>query len=70
MSPLDEAVKRAGGMPELAARIGVVPTAISNWRMRGNIPAKHCPAIERETGVRCEDLQPNVDWAVLRNQTV
>lgn len=31
-------------------------------------PAEYCPAIERATDgrVRCEDLRPDVDWAVLR----
>lgn len=31
-------------------------------------PAEYCPAIERATGgqVLCEDLRPDVDWAVLR----
>lgn len=34
------------------------------------VPAERCPAIERATNgqVRCEDLRPDVDWAVLRCQ--
>jgi DNA-binding transcriptional regulator YdaS (Cro superfamily) len=42
---------------------------ISQWRNGIRpIPAERCPAIERATGgvVRCEDLRPDVDWAVLR----
>jgi DNA-binding transcriptional regulator YdaS (Cro superfamily) len=35
------------------------------------VPAAHCPSIERATkgAVRCEDLRPDVDWAVLRNSS-
>ena len=29
-------------------------------------PAEYCPAIERVTGVPCETLRPDIDWAVLR----
>ncbi len=36
------------------------------WKKRGNVPAEHCPAIERATGVRCEELRPDVAWSVLR----
>lgn len=40
------------------------------WKSRGNVPAEHCPAIERATGgkVRCEELRPDVAWEVLRLQ--
>lgn len=40
------------------------------WKARGNVPAEHCPAIERATAgaVRCEDLRPDVAWSVLRGQ--
>lgn len=58
-----------GGVARLAALLGVRPPTVSQWR-RGPrpIPAERCPAIERATGgaVRCEDLRPDVDWAVLR----
>lgn len=38
---------------------------------RQNVPAEHCPAIERETRrrgqvVSCEELRPDVPWCVLR----
>jgi DNA-binding transcriptional regulator YdaS (Cro superfamily) len=26
------------------------------------VPRDHCPAIEAETGVRCEELLPDVVW--------
>jgi len=67
-SPLEEAINRAGGVGALASRIGVAPSAPSMWKQRGRVPAEHCPSIERETGVRCERLRPDVAWEVLRMQ--
>lgn len=72
MSPheaLLEAVKRAGGTPAaLATRLGgkVQRQHVEYWLKRGRTPAEHCPSIERETGVRCEALEPSVAWGVLR----
>jgi DNA-binding transcriptional regulator YdaS (Cro superfamily) len=66
MLALEEAVKKAEGFGALAKRIGVAASAPSMWRKRGSVPAEHCPAIERETGVPCERLNPSVDWGVLR----
>ena len=68
VSPLEEAITAAGGVGALAARIGVAPSAPSMWKQRGRVPAEHCPSIERETGVRCERLRPDVAWDVLRMQ--
>lgn len=61
-----QAVLAAGTMKELARRIGVSQSAPANWASRGRVPAEHCPAIERETGIRCEVLRPDVPWGVLR----
>jgi len=69
MAALDEAIEKAGGVGALAARIVVAPSAPSMWKKRGSVPAEHCPAIERETGVACERLRPGVAWDVLRMQT-
>lgn len=55
----------------LASAIGAPPESISNWKRGARpVPAVHCPAIQRATGgaVRCEDLRPDIDWAVLREQ--
>lgn len=68
MKALDEAVATAGGVGQLATRIGVAQSLVSMWRKRGSVPAEHCPAIERETGVRCERLNQRVAWDVLRLQ--
>lgn len=60
-----------GGVNALAIAIGVAPSAPSMWKARGNVPAEHCPAIERETRARgkavtCEELRPDVPWRVVR----
>jgi DNA-binding transcriptional regulator YdaS (Cro superfamily) len=68
-TPLGRAIEAAGGVAGLASRIGVAASLPSMWKARGKIPAEHCPAIEKETGVRCEDLRPDVPWGILRGQT-
>ena len=66
MKALQEAIEKAGGVGALAALIGVATSAPSMWKKRESIPAEYCPAIERETGVRCERLRAGVAWDVLR----
>lgn len=67
MEALERAIEKAGGVSALASRIGVAASAPSMWKARRNVPAEHCPSIERETGVRCEELRPDVAWDILRN---
>jgi DNA-binding transcriptional regulator YdaS (Cro superfamily) len=67
-----------GGVGALAAVLDVAPSAPSMWKARGNVPAEHCPTIERATRVKatekgdpslvvtCEELRPDVAWSVLR----
>ena len=63
-----KAVEIAGSrLKKLAELVGVAGSTPGMWAFRKKIPAEHCPAIERETGVRCEDLRPDVPWEVLRN---
>lgn len=68
MSAIHQATVAAGGVGALARLIDVSPQRLINWRERG-VPAEYCPLIERATGglVRCEDLRPDIEWAVLRN---
>lgn len=73
MSPIDRAIKACGGVAALAEKVGVAASAPSMWKARGRVPAEHCPAIERATRslgapVLCEELRPDVAWAVLRDQ--
>jgi len=51
----------------IAAKFGVTQQAITNWLAR-DIPADKCPDIEQLTGIRCEDLRPDVNWDVLRQK--
>jgi DNA-binding transcriptional regulator YdaS (Cro superfamily) len=53
----------------LAERLGVTKGAVGQWKEKGRVvPAEHCPVIERMTNgaVKCEELNPKVDWAYLR----
>ena len=65
---LERAISAADGITALAALLGLKShSVIHQWRLN-RVPAEHCPAIERHTGVRCEDLRPDVQWDVLRNK--
>lgn len=72
---LAKAIAFAGTPTKLAALITeamphlvkpVLRQHIGNWLESKLVPANYCPTIERVTGVRCEDLCPTTDWAVLR----
>lgn len=63
-SPLEDAIEVVGGVGKLAAELGLVPSAVSNWLARGTTPEPiHCTAIERATTgiVTRRDLRPR-DW--------
>jgi len=68
MLALDEAIAKVGGVGVFAGRVGASASAPSMWKKRRRVPAEYCPAIERETGVVCERLRPDVAWDVLRLQ--
>ena len=66
---LETAIGMAGGLSAFAEAVKAPsPNAVKAWKQSGSIPASYCPAIERETNhvIRCEQLRPDVDWAVLR----
>lgn len=69
MNPLDIAIQFLGSQAALAKRLGIVQSAVANWRARSSVPAEYCPAIEAATDgkVTCEQLRPDVHWHVLRN---
>lgn len=58
---LDRAVAIAGSQEKLAASLGIVPMAISQWRKR-RIPAERCRDIERVTdgAVTACELRPDL----------
>lgn len=79
MESLNKAIDICGGQASLAKRITaalpagvkdtVTPQQVWNWLNRDKVvPAQYCPTIEKicDGAVRCEDLNPNVDWAYLR----
>ena len=53
---------------EIARQLGVKPQAVQQWFKR-KTPIIRCPEIERitEGKVTCEELRPDVNWAILRN---
>lgn len=70
---LADAIRLADGQSALAEKLSAVaPAPVSqarvwNWIKRDQrAPAEMCPLIERVTGVACERLRPDVDWAYLR----
>lgn len=69
-NPVKKAVEHVGGVSVLARCIGVAGPTVHQW-MNGSrrVPAERCPQIERLTGgaVRCEDLRPDVEWGVVRD---
>lgn len=68
MNALDKAISLSGGLVALATKLGVKKAVVWNWKQRG-VPAEFCPEIEliTEHQVKCEELNPKVNWAILRN---
>lgn len=62
---LERACKAHGSQTTLAKALDRQKAAVSRWKREG-VPAEVCPEIERLTGVRCEELRPDVNWSVLR----
>lgn len=60
MDALDRAFEAAGGPTALAAALQIRQSVVSNWRMRGRIPAARCIQVEQLTGVSRHELRPDV----------
>lgn len=61
-----------GSRTKLAKVLFVHQVLISQWALnRRQVPADRCPDIEKATGgkVTCEELRPDVNWAILRHPT-
>jgi TorA maturation chaperone TorD len=54
---LDEAIRAAGGISELARRIGISQPSVSNWE---RIPAERVLSVEAATGVARGVLRPDL----------
>lgn len=64
--PIKRAIRLAGGLSALSRQLGLGShSVIYQWTL-SRVPAERCPDIERITGVRCEELRPDVNWGVLR----
>lgn len=60
MTPLDRAKNKAGSFAKLAELIGAKSASqVHNWKRRG-VPIAWCERIERETGIKRQELRP--DW--------
>lgn len=62
---LDEAIRLAGGMTRMAQDLNLSGHSVVYQWTKTRIPADHCMAVERLTGVKCERLRPDLDWDVL-----
>jgi TorA maturation chaperone TorD len=56
-SGVDEAIRAAGGVTELARRIGISQPSVSNW---SKVPAERVVAVEAVTGVARSTLRPDL----------
>lgn len=64
-------VTSLGGPSAIGRRLGIKPSAVSLWVMKGRIPAERVPSLEglaRELGVdvRAEQMRPDIPWQELR----
>lgn len=69
IAPVRRACAVVGSQTELARRIGVTVSMVSQWCTGVRpLPVDRCIDIERETAgaVRVEELRPDVDWQVIR----
>lgn len=60
-----EAIEALGGTSELAVALGVVPSAVRNWRMRNAFPKRHYLDIT----VLAEQRSIDIDRALFREIT-
>lgn len=61
---------KRGEISRLAKEINVAIPIVHYWVTgKRQVPAERCPEIEKftEGKVSCEELRPDVNWAVLRN---
>lgn len=68
---IQRAVDLHGGSPSKFASAlggGVLRQHVEHWIKSGRVSAEKCPDVEALTGIKCEELRPDVNWAVLRKQ--
>ncbi len=57
---LDRAIAAAGGVRALARALGVVPSAVSNWKRLDGVPAERVPQVARVTRISPHELRPDL----------
>jgi len=74
----DKVITTFGSQSLLAGALGVTKGRVSQWRYRG-VPFERCIEIEKKSRaiaaelhddsliVACEDLRPDLEWQVLRD---
>ena len=60
LKSVDDIIEALGGTSAVAKRAGVSPSAVSNWRALGSIPAEYFLAFEAWAGERGVRLDPSV----------
>ena len=60
---LDEAIRAAGGITELARRIGISQPSVSNW---DRVPAERVLSVESATGITRSVLRPDAEQCEIR----
>jgi TorA maturation chaperone TorD len=64
---LEEAIRAAGGVSELARRLGIAQPSVSNWE---RIPAERVASVEEITGVDRARLRPDLFAARAPTETI
>jgi TorA maturation chaperone TorD len=64
---LEEAIRAAGGVSELARRLGIAQPSVSNWE---RVPAERVASVEEATGVDRARLRPDLFTARTPDETI
>jgi TorA maturation chaperone TorD len=64
---LEEAIRAAGGVSELARRLGIAQPSVSNWE---RVPAERVASVEEATGVDRARLRPDLFTARAPDETI
>lgn len=61
ITPFDRAIQIAGNQSKLAKLLDVTAQTVTVWKEKG-VHEDRCPMVEAVTGVRCEELRPDIQW--------
>jgi TorA maturation chaperone TorD len=64
---LEEAIRAAGGVSELARRLGIAQPSVSNWE---RVPAERVASVEEATGIDRARLRPDLFVARVLGESV